>query len=213
MKSFKTITVLTFLILTSVGCENNITGNEGRKIEGIGDVITQTVSLSSFSNISSTIPANINVTVGSPQKIVVKAQQNILDVMILTVENSELRLDFDENVSVTASKRIEVDITVAEINRITSTGVANFLTGGAKFLLSGPKQDEISINISNLVNVEAYELEVDVCSINMAGFAHCKVKVNNILNAVLTGIGSVYYRGNPTINASTSRIGKVINDN
>ncbi len=211
MKSFKTITVLTFLFLTSVGCDIN--SNVTKRIEGIGDVMIQTVSLPSFSNISNTIPANINVTVGSPQKIVVKAQQNILDVMILIVENSELRLDFDENVSVTASKRIEVDITVAEINRITSTGVANFLTGWANFLLSGPKQDEMSINISNLVNVEAYELEVDVCSINMAGFAHCKVKVNNILNAVLTGIGSVYYQGNPTINATTSGIGKVINDN
>ena len=214
MKSFKTITVLTFLFLTSVGCDDNsITGSEGRKIVGIGDVITQTVSLSSFSSISNSIPANINVTVGNPQEIVVRAQQNIIDVMVFKVEDSEFRLDFDENVSVTASKRIEVDITVAEINRITSTGVANFLTGWANFLLSGPKQDEMSINISNLVNVEAYELEVDVCSINMAGFAHCKVKVNNILNAVLTGIGSVFYRGNPTINATTSGIGKVIDDN
>ncbi len=133
--------------------------------------------------------------------------------MILTVENSELRLDFDENVSVTALKRIEVDITVAEINRITSTGVTKFLTGWAKFLLSGPKQNEISINISNLVNVEAYELEVDVCSVSIAGFANCKVKVNNTLNAVLSGIGNVFYRGNPTINATTSGIGKVINDN
>ena len=51
MKRFKTIIVLTFLILTSVGCDNNITGGEGRRIEGIGDVVTQTVSLPSFSNI------------------------------------------------------------------------------------------------------------------------------------------------------------------
>ena len=69
MKRFKTIIVFTYLILTFVGCDNNsnITGNEdGRKIVGIGDVITQTVSLPSFSSISNTIPANINMTVGSP---------------------------------------------------------------------------------------------------------------------------------------------------
>ncbi len=101
MKRFKTIIVLTFLILTSVGCDNNsnITGNEGRKIVGIGDVVAQTVSLPSFNSISNTIPANINVTVGSPQKIVVKAQQNIIDVMVFKVEDFELRLDFEEDIT------------------------------------------------------------------------------------------------------------------
>jgi len=180
MKRFKTIIILTSLILTSLGCDDNsnITGSEGRKIVGIGDVITQTVSLPSFSSISNTIPANINVTVGSPQKTVLKAQQNILNVMVFNVEDSEFRLDFEEDITGIASKGIEVDITVAEINRITSTGVGNIL-------LSGPKQNEISINISGVVNVEAYALEVDTCSIDMAVVGNCKVKVNNLLNVVL----------------------------
>ena len=79
--------------------------------------------------------------------------------------------------------------------------------------LSGPKQNEMSINVSGVVNVEAYDLEVDICSVSIAGLANCNVKVNNTLSAVLSGIGNVYYRGNPTINATTSGIGKVINDN
>ncbi len=208
MKNLKTIPILTLITLTSIGCNinSNITGNDGRKIVGIGDAITQTVSLPSFSNISNTIPANINVTVGSPQKIVLKAQQNVLDEMVLEIEDFELRLNFEEDVTVIASSGIEVDITIAEFNSITSTGVGTLF-------LSGPKQNEMSINVSGVVNVEAYDLEVDICSIDKAGLANCKVKVNNILNAVLSGIGNVYYRGNPTINATTSGIGKVINDN
>ena len=213
MKRFNTIIVLTFLILSFVGCDDNsnITGDEGRRIEGIGDVVTQTVSLPSFSNISNTIPTNINVTVGSPQEIVVRAQQNIIDVMVFKVEDSEFRLDFEENVIVTRSKGIEVDITIAEFNSITSTGGTLFDVG--TLFLSGPKQNEMSINVSGVVNVEAYDLEVDICSVSIAGFANCKVKVNNTLSAVLSGIGNVFYRGNPTINATTSGVGKVINDN
>jgi len=209
MKNLKTIIILTAIILTSVGCDynSNITGNdEGRKIEGIGDVIAQTVSLSAFSNISSTIPANINVTVGSPQEIVVRAQQNIIDVMVLKVEDSEFHLDFEEDITGIASKGIEVDITVAEINRMTATSVGNIL-------LSGPKQNEISINISGVVSLEAYALEVDTCSIDMAVVGNCKVKANNLLNVVLRGSGLVFYRGNPIINATTLGTGNVINDN
>ncbi len=208
MKNLKTIIILTLITLTFLGCDNsNITGeDEGRKIVGVGDRVTQTVSLPSFSSISNTIPASINVTVGSPQKIVLKAQQNVLDEMVLEIEDFELRLNFEEDVTGIASSGIEVDITVAEINRITSSGVGNIL-------LSGPKQNEITINISGIVNVKAYDLEVDTCSIDMDGLANCKVKVNNILSAVLSGIGNVFYRGNPTINATTSGIGKVIHDN
>jgi len=209
MKRFNPIIVFTFFILTSLGCDNHsITGNEGRRIEGIGDVIAQTVSLPSFSSISNSIPANINVTVGSPQEIVVRAQQNIIDVMVFKVEDSEFRLDFEENVIVTRSKGIEVDITIAEFNSITSTGGTLFDVG--TLFLSGPKQNEMSINVSGVVNVEAYD---DICSVSIAGFANCNVKVNNTLNAVLSGIGNVYYRGNPTINATTSGRGKVIDDN
>ena len=216
MKAFKINIVFVLVILNSLGCDttSNITGNDvndGRKIVGIGDAITQTVSLPSFSNISNTIPANIHVTVGSPQKIVLKAQQNVLDEMVLEIEDFELRLNFEEDVTGIASSGIEVDITIAEFNSITSTE-GTFFDVGTLFL-SGPKQHEMSINVSGVVDVEAYDLEVDICSVSIAGFANCNVKVNNTLNAVLSGIGNVYYRGNPTINASTSGIGKVINDN
>ena len=114
-------------------------------------------------------------------------------------------MDFEDDITGIASKGIEIDITVAEISRIASTGVGNFL-------LRGPKQSEISIDISGVVTVEAYDLEVDICSIDMAGSGNCKVKVNNILNVVLSGSGIVFYRGNPIVNAILGT-GNVINDN
>lgn len=52
--------------------------------------------------------------------------------MVFKVEDSEFRLDFEEDITGIASKGIEVDITVAEINRITATGVGNILLSGPK---------------------------------------------------------------------------------
>ena len=55
MKAFKINIVFVLVILTSLGCDtnSNITGeDEGRKIVGVGDRVTQTVSLPSFSSIS-----------------------------------------------------------------------------------------------------------------------------------------------------------------
>lgn len=233
MIRFQTMVVSTLLILTMVGCneQSTLTGNENgnsdfefdsdfdfefdfdldsrspsKKIEGKGDIVAQTVDLPSFSKISSNIPANINVTVGSPQQIVVKAQQNVLDAMVLTVEDAEFRLNFEADITGIASKGIEVDVTIAEISHITSTSVGHIL-------LSGPKQNEMSINISGVVTVEAYDLEVDRCSIDMAAVGHCKVRVTDTLNVALRGSGLVFYRGHPSIDVPISKIGNVINDN
>jgi len=38
-------------------------------------------------------------------------------------------------------------------------------------------------------------------------------KTKSDLNVTLTGVGYVYYKGNPTINSKITGVGKLINDN
>jgi hypothetical protein len=196
------------LMLNFAGCDSddNVTDNDDNNIVGTGDVVSKTVNLPPFHSIINTAIFEVSITKGSPQKVVLKAQQNILDVMTYEVNDQKLTLGFEENISVTTSKEVEAEITVAEINNISSFGAGNFE-------LSGTKQNELNISITGAGNVEAYNLEVDSCYITITGVGNSKVRVNNLLDVTISGVGNVYYKGNPIIISNTTGTGRIIDDN
>ena len=165
-----------------------------------------TVSLPTFHSITNTATFDINVTKGSPQRVVLRAQQNILNVMTYTVVNGELILGFQDNVNVTTSEEVSADITVAEINNAT-------IVGAGKFTLNGAQQNRLGFYITGVGNVESYNLAVDTCNIVITGVGNCRVRVNSLLNVTITGVGNVYYKGNPTIISTITGTGSIINDN
>ena len=208
MQRFVVLIIFITLLLNFVGCDSDdtITDNNANKIVGTGDVVSQTVTLPPFHSITNAAIYDVTITKGSPQKVVLKAQQNILDVMTYEVANEILTLGFEENFSVTTSKEVEADITMAEINNISSVGAG-------KFELSGTKQNELNINITGAGNVEAYNLEVDTCYVTITGVGNCEVKVNHLLDVTIIGVGNVYYKGNPTIISNITGTGSIIDEN
>ena len=193
-----------YIIVLFNGCEKEDNGTNN--ITGVGDVVTETLDLSSFQSIKNTGVANIYVTVGDTQSVVLKAQQNIIDVITYEVNNSTLEIGIQENTSINESKGIVFEITIPEIDKIELIGVGDFE-------LSGDSQDELYIFLIGVGTVRAYDLEVDVCHITSTGVGNCQVRVNNTLNVTITGVGSVYYKGNPTINSTITGLGKLVDAN
>jgi hypothetical protein len=185
------------------GCEDEILNNQ---VTGVGDVVTKTLDLSSFNSISNTGVANIFVTIGDTQSVVLKAQQNIINVMTYSVTSNTLEIGLKNNIGIKESKGIIFEITIPEINEIELEGVGDFD-------MEGDLQDELYISHTGVGNFYVYDMEVDICHINFTGIGLCKVKVNNTLNVTITGIGKVYYRGDPTITSSITGLGSLIDDN
>ena len=197
--------ILSFCIIVFLnGCEKENTATNN--ITGIGDIVTETLDISSFQSIKNTGVANIYVTVGDTQSVVLKAQQNIIDVITYEVNSSALEIGIQENTSIRESKGIVFEITIPEIYKIELIGVGDFE-------LSGDLQDELYISLIGVGTVRAYNLEVDVCHITSTGVGNCQVRVNNTLNVTITGVGSVYYKGNPTISSTITGLGKLVDDN
>ncbi len=193
-----------YIIVLFNGCEKEDNGTNN--ITGVGDVVTETLDLSSFQSIKNTGVANIYVTVGDTQSVVLKAQQNIIDVITYEVNNSTLEIGIQNNTSINESKGIVFEITIPEIDKIELIGVGDFE-------LSGDSQDELYIILTGVGTVRAYDLEVNVCHITSTGVGNCQVRVNNTLNVTITGVGSVYYKGNPTINSTITGLGKLVDAN
>ena len=204
MKKSILLNLLFFIIVLFNGCEKDNNGTNN--ITGIGDIVTDTLDLSSFQSIKNTGVANTYVTVGDTQSVVLKAQQNIIDVITYEVNSSALEIGIQDNTSIRESKGIVFEITIPEIEKIELVGVGDFE-------LSGDSQDELYIFLIGVGTVRAYNLEVDVCHITSTGVGNCQVRVNNTLNVTITGVGSVYYKGNPTISSTITGLGKLVDAN
>jgi hypothetical protein len=195
------------LLVVFNGCDIDVDLNNTKKvIEGSGPIVSQPLGLKSFTRIENIGVADVNITLGDPQSVVLKAQQNIIDVLIYQVINNTFTIGVKDNVSIKNTPEITFDIVVNEISDIG-------LIGAGSFQLSGGFQDELSISLIGVGQIDAYDLEVGSCTILTSGVGDCKVNVRDELNVSIIGVGSVYYKGNPSINPDIKGIGKLINDN
>lgn len=205
MKSFRLL--LAFVVLLSFTmCDSDDDANPTNKVTGTGPVVAKTVNFPPFDKIENTGVANFYITMGDPQSVILKAQQNIIDIMTYEVIDNTLKVGIKENTSIENAEEIRFDITVDEINDIKLVGVGNFE-------LSGDFQEELSFSLTGVGNVDAYELEVGICTIVSTGVGDCKVNVRDELNVTISGVGTVYYRGNPAITQSVTGMGNLVNDN
>jgi hypothetical protein len=195
----------TLFVLFTTGCiEDNWVGNT--TVNGAGPIVTTPLDLSSFNKINLTGVANFYIGIGSPQAVVLKAQQNIIDVMKWEVSDQTLKVGFKNNVSVGEHEEIRFEITVPSMNNIVLTGVGDFI-------LSGSDQSALSIKLTGVGNVRAFDMKAGECSINLSGVGNCEVYAIDRLNVTITGVGSVYYKGNPTVNSTITGLGYLINSN
>ncbi len=179
---------------------------DNRRIAGRGDIVSENVTVPPFHSIKNIGIADIYITRGNVQEITVYAQQNIIDIITFEVLDGELIISIEKNVTIESSKGISIDITAPEIRKVSSLGTSNMR-------LSGNGQSKIYIDNTGTGSINAFNFEVDTCYVNLTGTGDCKVNVNELLNAVITGTGSVYYRGYPEIVSHITGLGRVINSN
>ncbi len=194
------------LLFAFNGCDTDGDLNNNEKVIGTGPVVTQTLDLKSFQRIENMGVSNVYVTLGSPQSVILKAQQNIIDVLTYEVVNNTLKIGVAENISIKNTVEIRFDIVINEISDIGLLGVGSFE-------LSGDFQDELSISLIGVGHVNAYDLEVGICTISSTGVGDCRVRVQDELNVTITGVGNVYYKGKPSITQNITGAGTLVEDN
>ena len=112
-----------------------------------------------------------------------------------TIESDDLSL------SVSGSGSINLQVEADEMMQKIS--------GSGDIRVSG-KADRVDVSISGSGELEALDLEVDKYSIRISGSGKCKIFAGDILEANISGSGSVYYKGDPDkIISNVSGSGKV----
>lgn len=201
MKNLKNIALAILAGFVFVGCDS--IGNQ--TINGSGDVESMEVELPAFEGVNVTGTCNVEIQIGEPQSVEFYAQSEVLDVLTYKVSDGLLQIGFKPDYTVNTSEEIRAEITIPSVY---FAGI----TGAADFELSGAKQDVLDIYITGTGNVDAYDMVVDDCNIQISGAGNCQVHVIDNLDIVISGVGNIRYRGNPTVTTDVSGVGDISPD-
>ncbi|HAA10866.1 MAG TPA: hypothetical protein DCE41_03875 [Cytophagales bacterium] len=159
------------------------------KTEVKGDrlIIESTSSLYSQSGIV------INITYTSLEAIDVSGAASVENYGTVAGES------LDMNISGAAEIDLKVDVMELDINT----------SGAGSLSLSGEAQDA-SFSLSGAGNVEAYSLTTTDCKVSVSGVGGAEVYVTGRLDAQVSGVGGISYKGDPEdVSQKVSGIGSI----
>lgn len=196
-------------------------------VEGNGKVAEETRDLGDFDKISVTRGMNVYITQGSATKVVVRADENLMDVIETSVSDGTLKVSCNRGIRKAESNRVLV--TVPDIDLIKTTAGSNVFsedtlklkmlevksTAGSNVKLSltatelnvsamagsnvflGGTADSFKVRANSGSNVKAGELHAATCNLKASSGANIWVQAQKELNASVSSGANVFYYGNP----------------
>lgn len=196
MKTTRFISLILVYAATLSSCDWHTT----RTIIGYGDVESEERDLTGFSGVSMTGTCKVFITTGESYSVKLQAQPQILDVMTTEVSSGILGIGFHPDYNIKTDEEISVFIIVPSLDFISLTGVGDFE-------INGEQQPGLDIHITGKGNVKAYGMGVADCNISISGAGNCEVNVSNKLDIQISGVGHVFYKGNPLLITDFSGLG------
>ncbi len=218
-------------------------GGAGRCVRGTGDIVSQTLDLDAFSEISLDISADVYLTQGDEQEVVVEGRQNIIDELNLDVFSGEWRIESDRCLK--HAGNMKIFITIPEITALSIQGSGDIhsentivsdrldlsVSGSGDFDLAVDSESidckvsgsgdiymegvaaDFDYRLSGSGNLNAFDLETQTMNIKISGSGDADVWVLEYLKIRVAGSGDIHYKGHPELDINISGSGQVIDAN
>lgn len=221
MKNLKIIPIIVLFALVS-SCKFG-------QVQGNGNVQTEERPLTqNFNQVRGSAGIDIILTQGTQNKIVVEADQNLLEIITTTVINGKLKITAEKNIGRASSKKVHV--TYKDLNTIEASSgsdiVANNIIKSETIHLDSNSGADIEVEIfakevfvetssgayievSGVANIlhakassgsglQAKKLEVLECNARASSGADIVVNVKESIDAKASSGGDLRFYGNPT---------------
>ena len=154
----KAILFASVLFFTS--CDNMTvsTGDGSEKVVGSGKLGSEVREIASFNQIKIEGVFNVFLSQKDKESIRVEADENILPLVLVSVENNVLTVKLKENTSISKMKKINVYISCVDINSLKSEGVG---------MLNCENQLKLNSLELNVSGVGASRLNLEVGTLNI----------------------------------------------
>ena len=121
----------------------------GNSVKGNGNVVEQTRKMSIFDEIKVSRGMNVYITQGDEMKVVVEADENLLNVIKTEVNNSTLKITTTENIRKSTSKKVLV--TIPKIKGVSASAGSNVFSENkleSKFInISGSAGSNVKLTV------------------------------------------------------------------
>ena len=145
------------------------------------------------------------------QKVEIKAQQNIIDLIDKDVRSGKWRIKLEKGTNLKRHDGIDVYITLPMIDELSVAGSGSIvgetdfknvedlevsIAGSGDVTLDGSGED-LEVSIAGSGDVDLAGFEVDDCEVSIAGSGDCEINVSGSLEVSIAGSGDVKYKGQP----------------
>ena len=185
-------------------------------VSGSGIIVEQeVVTASDFTSIDNTSIASVTILDSDTQSIIVKADDNVLEDVNLTVDNSVLtialengcyqNIDVDVEISQSLYENIKNSAsgTIVSGNDLTLESLTVVSAGSGKISLSGTINDQ-QITVTGSGSINNYEVASSTVTASSQGSGNIEVSVSDRLTTSISGAGNIYYKGTPVIESENA---------
>lgn len=158
-----------------------------RKVSGTGPVVSETRSVSGFSEIKSELPADIIITPAAQYNVRVEAQQNIIDVIETVLNDGILTLRVKNNTVIKPDSRVKVYVSSPVIEGLMVSGSGNMQVTDVL-----PSTD-LYMKVSGSGNINIPKLNANSIDANISGSGEININDGSIAqeNIEISGSGSM----------------------
>lgn len=204
-KPLFTLAVIALALMTAC----SITFDAPNIVAGSGRQASETRTVRPFSAIDLSGSADVAVSFGETQSVVVETDDNLLELVETVVQGDTLVIRNKSNTSTATLLGVRVTIVMPALEEVTVSGSGSVAIAGLEgervsFHLPGSglitaygtvKNIEATLNGSG--NIQCGDLEAEVAEVHLSGSGNVTVYASEHLTAEIGGSGNVLYRGDP----------------
>lgn len=213
-----------FLLLVTImtGFITAVSAQSSGSIKGEGNVVKETISLDKITGFNLSINAEVLITQGSSQSVMIEGQKNIIDNIRKTVKGGIWNIGYEKNVSDT--KPVTVYITLSTLQEVGLSGSGhirstnsfsnlgtleiNVAGSGDVFLSCTAQETEVNISGSGEVRLTGKASALDI-AMSGSGNVNASEYTTKGCEVAISGSGDAKVRVDGPLSTSISGSGNV----
>ncbi len=198
----------------------------GDCIEGEGPTVEKELQLKDFSIVDLSGSPTVYIKQGATQKVSIKAQANLIELLNKEVNQGEWDIQFNKCVNI--KQKVEIFIEIPNIQELEINGSGEIISQGVLkaekmgLEINGSGEIKVDLNAKNLESeiagsgdikiqgttqnhevdiqgsgdVDAFDLISERVKVDINGSGNVKVNVSSSLDVDINGSGDISYKGN-----------------
>ncbi len=158
----------------------------GQRINGSGDMQTETRDVTGFTRVDLQSIGNLTITQGSEESLTVTADDNLLPYIVTKVVNGTLEISARPNVSIDPTRTIEYHLVMKTVEGVQLSGFGNINSEGLK-------GTDLEVKLSGSGDISIGTIECNSLLVRISGFGNFFSQSVRAKNPVIeiTGSGDI----------------------